>query len=82
MRWISVSPADLVEEPGGVRAGGFDDQTGEHVEFMMSFAWADAVKATPGAPSLMQVADDDIISVTRTAPVSGEWDSPGTSEEG
>lgn len=77
MRWISVSPADIREQPGGALGQGTDNRTGELVEFSMSLDVAAAVKVVSGA-SLLPVDDADVISVE---PVRGEWDSPGTSPE-
>ena len=80
MRYISVAASGIKEQPGGAIATGEDDRNGDIVEFSMTLAMAAAVQATPGSSSLVPVPDEDIISVA-TAPVSGEWDSPGTSPE-
>ena len=92
MRKVTVSNMDIKEayrtggrKPGGVLyVNGHDEDSGELVRFA-----ADAIKVAefsvradrrddPAAELTLDVGDADVIEVT---PVSGEWDSPGTSPE-
>lgn len=76
MRWISVEPGDVEEQPGGTVASGVDDYSMERVTFTISLDMAKAVRSTTGA-TLVPVPDEDVIRVQSNP----EWDSPGTSPE-
>ena len=89
MRKVTVSNTAIKEayRTGGRKplyVNGSDEDTGELVRFA-----ADAIKVAefsvradyhddPAAELTLDVGDADVIEVT---PVSGEWDSPGTSPE-
>lgn len=81
MRIVNLTSEDvgeaLVDLPDqSVEVTGTDENTGELVTFSLSpkLAWAVRDLGTCAIP----VADANI---TKVEPVSGEWDSPGTSPE-
>lgn len=78
MRFVQVGPDDITQQPGGSFATGIDDRTHELVKFEISGIDVEAVRRAKQAPMVILVDEDDVISAE---PTSGQWDSPGTSEE-
>lgn len=89
MRQITVTAHNVDQairssDDGSLVVEGEDEQTGELVTFRVIdgiMAGIHMFRPDPTAGVTLGVEDADVLRVI-AAPVSGEWDSPGTSPEG